>query len=59
MNQRIEQKLQQYAQKAKSHSNHIKVNNWVGSDNLTKVIRNQRDADTFMAELDAIGKGKK
>ena len=60
MNQRIEQKLQQYTKKARSQSVHIKTVNQHTSDNLTKVIRNSKDANTFMAELEAIGRsGKK
>ncbi|WP_156166798.1 hypothetical protein [Pedobacter sp. BMA] len=45
---------------ARSQSVHIKTVNQHNADNLTKVIRNSKDANTFMAELEAIGRaGKK
>lgn len=59
MNQCIEQKLRQYAQKSKIHVSHVSRNIGHISDNLSKVIRTKRDADTFMAELTAIKNSSK
>jgi hypothetical protein len=59
MDQSIKIKLQKLAEQAKGpavYSNHRIQEK---PDNLSKVIRNKRDADHFMAELDAITRSTK
>lgn len=56
MNQRIQQKIDQYRKIAKSQIINTVPTQSKSSrtDGLAKVIRSQKDADNFMAELNSV-----
>ena len=55
MDQKIQQKMEQYKKMAKSHSGNAasKTSKSTRTDSLSQVIRSKKDADDFMAELES------
>jgi hypothetical protein len=61
MNQRLQEKLANYKASAKSHGK-VSVGHGtpaVPADGLSKVIRSKKDADDFMAALNAVKRSGK
>ncbi|PWG79310.1 hypothetical protein [Pararcticibacter amylolyticus] len=61
MNQRVQQKMAELKKMASKSAKPASATSEMafGSDSLSKVIRNSKDAEVFMAELDSIARRAK
>jgi hypothetical protein len=61
MNQKIQEKMDQYKKMAKSQAENTGSTNSrnTRNDSLSQIIRSKKDADIFMAELNGLAKRTK